>query len=82
MDNKVLIKLIVPEIDQNYDLYLPINKKIGSIVKLLNQAINDFNQEEIEFKYLYNGKTGASYNYNELLANTDIRNGTKLIIIR
>ena len=41
MDDKVLIKLIVPEIDTSYDIYLPITKKIGNIVILLNRAINE-----------------------------------------
>ena len=29
MKNKVLVKLIVPDIDETYDIFLPINKKIG-----------------------------------------------------
>ena len=32
MKNKVLIELIVPEIDEKYNLYIPINKRIGNII--------------------------------------------------
>ena len=39
MKNKVLVDLIVPEIDEEYSVYLPINKKIGNIIILLNKAI-------------------------------------------
>lgn len=41
MDDKVLVKLIVPEIDSVYDVYLPISKKMGNIVILLNKAVNE-----------------------------------------
>ena len=40
MDNKVLVKLVVPEIDMKYDLYLPISKKIGNIINLLSSSMN------------------------------------------
>ena len=30
MKNKVLVQLIIPEIDKKYDVLLPINKKIGN----------------------------------------------------
>ena len=82
MDNKVLVNLIVPEIDQKYDINIPINKKIGSVIKLLSQSINEMNTTEIEFKQLYNASTSELYDYNTLVANTNIRNGTRLILIR
>ena len=37
--NKVLVELIVPEIEVAYDVYLPINKRIGNIICLLNKSI-------------------------------------------
>ena len=82
MDNKVLVKLVVPEIDMKYDLYLPISKKIGNIINLLSSSINELNGINVQFKLLYNASTGEYYKYNDLLANTNIRNGTKLILIR
>ena len=41
LDIKVIVSLNVPEIDQTFDVYLPVNKKIGNIINLLNQAINE-----------------------------------------
>ena len=41
MKNKVLVEIEVPEIDENYSVYLPANKKMGNIIILLNKAIND-----------------------------------------
>ena len=85
MKNKVFIKLKVPEIDKDYDLYLPVNKKIGNIVILLNEAIHDLSNEEIELSEnnkLYNEKTLELYSPDVLLLNTNIRNGTVLVLTK
>ncbi len=84
MNNKVFVKLIVPEIDKTYDVYLPINKKVGNIINLLNQAIYEMTNKEIKPSNsysLYNKKTGEKYLSDILLFNTNIRNGTNLILI-
>ncbi len=85
MKNKVYIKLKVPEIDKDYDIYLPVNKKIGNIVILLNEAIHELSNEEIELSEnnkLYNEKTLELYSPDVLLINTNIRNGTVLVLTR
>lgn len=82
MNNKVLINLLIPEIDLNYDIYLPVNKKIGNIIDLLNIALKDINEKNITFSLLYNVDTGKIYEYDEILLNTNIRNGTKLVLLR
>ena len=81
--NKVFIKLKVPEIDKDYDIYLPVNKKIGNIIILLNQAIYELSNGEIELSEnnkLYNEKTKELYSPDILLLNTNIRNGTILVL--
>ena len=84
MKNKVIINLIVPEIDKEYDVYLPINKKIGNIIYLLNKSINELTDGEFVLSNcnkLYNAYTKEIYSSDVLLANTSIRNGTKLILL-
>jgi len=82
MHNKVLVELIVPEINEKYNIYLPINKKIGNIIVLLNKAINEQNSNHMKGNNsLYNRETGDKYQVDELVYNTDIRNGTVLILI-
>lgn len=83
MEYKVLIKLFVPEIEETYELYIPINKTIGEIITLLNQSINSISgtypiKQTIE---LSNRRTNMSYDQNVLIRNTDIRNGTELVMI-
>ena len=84
MDNKVLVKLVVPEIDQTYDVYLPVNKKIGNIVNLLNKAINELTENVFPISNknkLYNAITKKIYQPDLLLAYSDIRNGTTLVLV-
>ena len=84
MDDKVLVKLIVPEIDAIYDVYLPISKKMGNIIILLNKAVNDLSNNSFPISLtnkLYNAKSNQKYESDVLLYNTDIRNGTQLILI-
>ena len=84
MKNKVLVDLIVPEIDEEYSVYLPINKKIGNIIILLNKAIYELTNGDFELSStnsLYNKDTCEQYSFDTLLFNTNIRNGTRLILL-
>ena len=44
-ENKVLVKIVVPELDKSYDVLVPINRKIGNIIELLNKSISDMSDE-------------------------------------
>lgn len=82
--NKVFVKLIVPEIDKTFDVYLPVNKKMGNIIMLLNQAINELSLGEYNISntnLLYNVSTKEVYTPDILLLNTNIRNGTTLVLV-
>lgn len=84
MKNKVLIKLIVPEIDEDYDLYIPVNKKIGSIILLINKAVSEISNGQYlcndEYS-LFNRETGEKYDPKLVIRDTNIKNGTNLILI-
>lgn len=84
MENKILVKLLVPEIDEEYDLFLPINKKIGNVINLLIKAVNELSNNTFQgnnITELYNVDTGEIYRIDVLLKNTDIRNNTKLVLL-
>lgn len=84
MKNKVLVKLKVPAIDQEFDVYLPINRKIGNIIDLLNESIVEMTNGEIKLSKknsLINGITNENYCADKQLIETDIRNGSILILL-
>jgi hypothetical protein len=84
MENKVLVELVVPIIEKQYDIYLPVNRRVGNAIGLIIKGINEFNNGDYEFDSsisLYNSFTGVKYNNNDLIRKTDIRNGSKLILM-
>lgn len=82
MEYKVLIKLYVPEIEETYEMYIPINKTIGEISELLCKLVNDLSKIYPAKKnaLLCNRHTGFIYDRNSSIRRTDIRNGTELVI--
>ena len=84
MKNKILIEITVPEIDKVYNVFIPINKKIGNILILLTKAISDMSNNAYKISNhnaLYNRNTGERYNIDDIVRETDIRNGTKLVLL-
>lgn len=82
MEYKVLIKLYVPEIEETYEMYIPINKLIGEISELLCKFVNDLSNVYPIKKNacLCNRRTGKIYNKKAHMKDSDIKNGTELVI--
>ena len=82
MEYKILIKLYVPEIEETYEMYIPINKSIGEICELLCKIVNDLSKIYPIKKNacLCNRRTGKIYNKNTNIKDSDIKNGTELVI--
>ena len=84
MKNKVLVELYVPDIEEKYSVWIPVNKKIGNIILLLDKAIREMNNNTAvvnDNNALYNRTTGTKYQVDVLLRDTDIRSGTKLVLL-
>ncbi len=83
MNDKVDVEIIVPEIEEKYNVLLPVNKRIGTIILLLNKAINELSFGDYSISNcnkLYNADSLNLYKPESLLFETDIRNGTRLIL--
>ena len=84
MENKILIKLIIPEINETYDVFIPVNEVIWKIKKMLIKCINDINNINLDINQKYTlikKENSRIYKNNELIINTDIRNATELILV-
>ena len=84
MNNKVLIRLYVPELDITYDIYIPVNELIWKIKKMLVKAISEMSGGLLDTKREYaliNKTTSLPYENNKIVINTDIRNATELLLI-
>lgn len=83
MNNKVLIKLIVPEIDSKFDVFIPVNELIWKIKKMLVKSISDVKGVNLDMKkdyVLLKKDNGRIYKSNEIVIDTDIRNASELFL--
>ena len=84
MNNKVLVTINVPSLEQSFDIVVPVNRRIHNVIALVKKSLFDisghaFNMENIYT--LYNAETGAPYDMNMLIRDTDIRNNSRLILL-
>lgn len=82
MEYKVLIKLLVPEIEKTFEIYLPVNKTVGDVCKLINKLINETTSGVYPIKdkvALCNRFTSEFYSHEKYIRDTNIRNGSQLV---
>ena len=84
MNNKVLVKVLIPEIDEVYDVFIPINIRIWMVIKLLNESLSEVSNGLYVVKNnrkIYNTVDANSYPFNKLVRETNIRNGTTVVFM-
>ncbi|MCI8568837.1 MAG: hypothetical protein HFJ11_02510 [Bacilli bacterium] len=82
--NKILIELEIPLIEKKYDLFIPINKKVGTIKSLIEDALIELTDNAYVPKEDYNfysKETGEVYNVNKTIRDTDLKNGSRILLI-
>lgn len=82
--NKINVEILIPAINETYNLFIPVNKTVGEVIKLINQAINEFTEGEFPMKNdlsLIDLYTGVIYNFDYSVKNNKIKNGSKLTLI-
>ncbi len=80
LDNKVLVTIYVLSLGETFELFIPVNEKVGNISKLLNTTLFDSIDFDKNYRLL-NIETGEVYKNNDLVRNTNINNNTRLILI-
>lgn len=79
-ENKILVNIYILTLNKNCEMFIPVNEKVGNIIKLLNSIMIDsinFNRNSV----IMNADSGMCYKNNDIVRNTDIKNGTKLIFL-
>lgn len=82
--NKVLVKLYVPLLDEVYDVWLPLNKKVSNVITLLMKAVNEFcggYYNPTKMPLLYDKLSGNVLDINLTIKDANIRNGMEIILI-
>lgn len=86
MKNKVMVKALFPAINRDYDIKIPVNEIVWKVNKLIVKAVYDMNGIAFDLKednfVMINKDSGRIYDSNEIVIETDIRNGTEILFIK
>ena len=83
MNFRVYIIVETPILDKKYELLVPIDRRIHELISLLKNNISELSENYYEKHELnlYNKLTGELYDMNLIIKNSNIKTGTKLILI-
>ena len=84
MNNKILVTVEVPLLGTCYDMFIPINKKVGTVKNYCIEMINDLSENAIKEPnklHLFDKDGCNIYDVNIYVKNSGIKNGTRLLLI-
>ena len=84
LDNKIIVKLYVPKIEEEYDVEIPLNKQIYIIIELLVKAVNELcggYYKPSKMPMLYDKITAKAYDVNLTVIETPLRNGSEIVLL-
>ena len=83
MDFRVYVTLEVPILDTSYELLVPIDRRIHDLIELLRENIKELKENYYQNKIpnIFNKSNGTLYDMNLLIKDSDIKTGTRLILI-
>lgn len=77
--------VIVPELEREFDVYIPNNKKIGTIKTNILKSISELSGgvyvKSIDNVRMFNRQTGIDYDNDTFVKDSDIRSGTRVVIM-
>lgn len=83
MNFRVYITLDVPILDKKYELLVPIDRRIHDLVGLLKENLPELRENYYKSRTpnIFNKSSGQLYDMNEIIKDSDIKTGTRLILI-
>lgn len=84
MTNKVLVTVNVPSLEIKVDMFIPVNKRIHTVVKMMKKSLFELSDGSFSLNQpylLYSETTGVSYDMNMLVRDSDLKNNSKVILL-
>ena len=83
MNFRVYVTLEVPIIDKKYELLVPIDRRIHDLIFLLKKNIPELSENYYKDRTqnLFNKSSGELYDMNQIIKNSNIKTGTRLLLI-
>jgi len=83
MDFRVYIIIEAPILDKKYELFVPSDRRIHDLISILKKSIPELKEGYYlnNKPCIYNKSSGKLYDVNSIIKNTDIKMGTRLILL-
>ena len=84
MKNKVLVKVYVSSIDEQYEIYIPTNETIKKVLELIVKSVyelSDANLDQESKHYILDPDTSIVYTNEQIIRDTNIKNSKKIILV-
>lgn len=83
MNFNVFIIVEAPILDKKYEMTIPVDRRIHDLISLLKKDIPELsrNYYQNHEPNLFNKSTGEIYDMNEIIKNSNIKTGTRLLLI-
>ena len=83
MDFRVYVMVEEPILDEKYELFVPVDRRIHDLIRILQKSIPGFNEGFYKDRKpnIYNKTSGKIYDLNLIIKNSDIKMGTRLILL-
>ncbi len=83
MDFRVFVVIEAPILDQKYELFVPVDRRIHDLIDILKKTLPELSRDYYlsNRPNIYNKSTGKLYDMNLIIKNTDIKMGTRLILL-
>ena len=82
-DFRVYVVVEMPILDIKYELFVPIDRRIHDVIKILKNTIPELSQDYYKNNEpnIYRKSDGEIYDMNLVIKNSDIKTGTRLILL-
>ena len=84
MKNKVLVSVYVSYLDENYELFIPVNDTIKNVVDLIVKSIYELSDGALDLTIHYNLMDPCNstiYKETSIIRDTNVVNSKKLILV-
>ena len=83
MNFRVYIILEIPILEKKYELLVPIDRRVHDLIDVLRVSIPELhaNYYQQRTPNLYNKSSGELYDMNQIIKNSNIKTGTRLLLV-
>ena len=83
MDFRVYVIIYAPVLEKEYEVLVPIDRRVHDLVSLLKKSIPELSKDYYASNEpnIYNKISGSIYDMNVIIKDSNIRTGTRLLLI-